>query len=225
MAELKFIKITDSSAVEDYLTQQIEAHLKKGQSVTWLLSGGSAINVALKVAEQLRSSGTRLQTLSVSLIDERFGKPGHADSNWFKLEQAGLSLPGAKLHPVLEGKGMGVTAADFEAWLKQNLVDVDYSIGLLGVGPDGHTSGILPHSPAVEAEGWVAAYEGPDFQRITTTAAALQHLSEAAVYAVGENKRQALDNLDSDLSLAEQPAQLLKQLSKVTIFNDYKGDE
>ena len=122
---------------------------------------------------------------------------------------AGFSVPGAILLPVLHGKDMPATAADFEASLKQMFERASYRIGLLGIGPDGHTSGILPYSSAVDAPGLVHAYEGGGYRRVTTTAAALAMLDEGVVFAVGEAKWPVLDKLQTNAPPAEQPAQFL----------------
>ena len=49
---------------------------------------------------------------------------------------------------------------------------------------------------------------------------ALAKLGEAVVYATGESKWPQLDRLETELTIAEQPAQTLKTVSKLTIFTD-----
>jgi hypothetical protein len=57
------------------------------------------------------------------------------------------------------------------------------------------------------------------------TAPAITRLDEAVVYAIGENKWPVLAQLaQSDLPLTDQPAQVLKRVRIVTIFNDHTGD-
>lgn len=201
-----------------YLAEKISSQLQESKTVLWLLSGGSAIAVAVAAAEHLK--GQDLAGLTVSLIDERYGQPGHPDSNWRQLETAGFNLPGATLHPVLTGVDQPATATTYADFLKNQFSAVDFRLGLLGIGPDGHTSGILPHSPAVTAPGLVCAYDGPDYQRVTTTPAALACLDEAVIYATGPAKWSVLDRLETDAPVADQPAQALKSVSKLTIFTD-----
>jgi 6-phosphogluconolactonase/glucosamine-6-phosphate isomerase/deaminase len=186
------------------------------------LAGGSAIAVAVDTAKHIKiQPGSQLV---VSLIDERYGVVGHDDSNWKQLMDSGFSLPGATLVPVLSGESFDATVANFADSLKNELSDADYSLVLLGIGPDGHTSGILPHSPAVEAKGLTFGYEWEQYMRITTTQHAIALLDEIVVYALGKNKWPVIDNLAKDLPVAEQPAQLLKPLRKVTVFNDREGE-
>ena len=216
--QLEFIPAQSPQPVAKYLASHITDQLEQSRSVLWLLSGGSCISVAVETAELLKSHD--LTNLTVSLVDERYGPDNHADSNWQQLLDAGLDLPGATLHPVLTGQSQQATAEAFEAFLLHQFANTDYHLGLMGIGPDGHTSGILPHSPAVQAPGLVFAYDGGAFQRITTTAEALTHLSEAVVYVVGRQKWFLLDQLETDLTIAEQPAQALKLIRKVAVFTD-----
>ena len=60
---------------------------------------------------------------------------------------------------------------------------------------------------------------------MTTTPAALARLDEAVVYALGESKWPVIDQLEDDLPLNDQPAQALKQIPKLTIFNDHRGEK
>jgi 6-phosphogluconolactonase/glucosamine-6-phosphate isomerase/deaminase len=101
---------------------------------------------------------------------------------------------------------------------------VSYSIALAGMGPDGHIFGVKPHSPSVESQADVVAYKWDDYNRITPTINLIKRLDEVLVYAMGAEKHKQLDDLASDLSPQEQPAQFLKKLQKVTIFNDYIGE-
>ncbi|HEY6736784.1 MAG TPA: 6-phosphogluconolactonase [Candidatus Saccharimonadia bacterium] len=216
---MKFSLATTITPVADVLAETLMARLARGR-VLWLLSGGSCIGVAVAAADRLRATGVNLADLTVSLIDERYGAAGHPDSNWAQLQAAGMSLPGAKLAPVLTGGTMDHTAAQFAAMFEHHLKN-SYCLGLLGIGPDGHIAGIKPHSPAVTATGFVSAYDWSDYQRITATGHTLAKLDEIMVYAVGEAKWPVLDALEHrNLPAAEQPAQLIKHHPAVTIFTD-----
>jgi 6-phosphogluconolactonase/glucosamine-6-phosphate isomerase/deaminase len=221
--QIEFIPATSPQPPAQYAAEKILAQLGQHRTVLWLLSGGSAIATAAATAQLL--AGRDLSGLTVSLIDERYGPAGHPDSNWQQLQAAGLELPGATLHPVLTGATQSDTAEAFAAFLQDQFDTADYRLGLLGIGPDGHTSGIMPHSPAATAPGLVCSYDGGQYQRLTTTPRALKHLHEAVVYAAGEAKWPVLDRLETDLPIAEQPAQALKQIPRLTIFTDRPESE
>jgi len=216
--QMQFILASTPEPAGKYVADVISAQLAGNRSVLWLVSGGSAVSVAVVAAKHL--VGHDLSRLTVSLIDERYGPVGHADSNWRQLADAGFMPAGATRHPVLDGSSDAKTTEVFNEFLHIQFARNDFHLGLLGIGPDGHTSGILPHSPAVTAPELVASYDGGAFRRITTTPHALSHLSEAVVYAVGSGKWPVLDRLETDLPVAEQPAQALKSVPKLTIFTD-----
>ena len=218
---MEFKTKIDPNEVVKYLNQQLSKTLNANKTVLWLVPGGSAIDIAVQVSKQLGSQD--LGRLSVSLTDERFGPVGHKDSNWQQLSETGFALSGANLYPVLQGQDQAATAESFASWLRDALQKCDYKLGFFGIGPDGHTSGILPNSPAVNEPALVCAYAGGAFQRITTTPPALRQLDEAVVFASGDAKWPVLKQLaEEDLALTEQPAQILKSIPKVTIFTDYQ---
>jgi 6-phosphogluconolactonase/glucosamine-6-phosphate isomerase/deaminase len=216
--QLEVVSADSPTAAGEYAAGLIAGQLAQSRTVLWLLSGGSAMEVAVAAAQVLE--GENLSGLMVSLIDERYGQVGHADSNWHQLSAAGFRLTGATLHPVLTGAPAAQTASDYEAWLRAQFDIADFRLGLLGIGGDGHTAGILPHSPAVTAPGLVYAYAGPDYQRITLTGRALARLSEAVVYVAGQSKWPLLDQLETVLDPADQPAQLLKAVPRLTLYTD-----
>jgi 6-phosphogluconolactonase/glucosamine-6-phosphate isomerase/deaminase len=217
-------KIENNTPVTEFIVERITNNLHAGKQVLWLICGGSAEAIAIAVSKQLYGKDLRL--LTVSLTDERYGAVGHTDSNWQQLVDGGFDVPGAALVPVLIAglDDCTLTAEKFNDNLRGLLSQADYKLGLFGIGSDGHTAGILPHSPAVTAAGYATCYEGPDYQRITMTPHAISKLDEAVVYAVGQPKWPVIDNFDVDAILDDQPAQALKHVPLLTICNDRKGD-
>lgn len=219
---MDFRKVDSGEPVAQYIAEEINVKLSSGQKVLWLIPGGSAIEIVIKVTKFLN---TELKNLTVSLTDERYGPTGHQDSNWQQLLSNGFALAGANLYPVLVNKSLEETTSDFDKFLEQQLQVNDFKVGLFGMGADGHTSGILPGSTAVSSNRFADSYTGPDYTRITTTPKAIAMLNEAIVFATGESKHLALDNLSNDLPSKVQPAQILKQVPRLIVYNDYKGDK
>ena len=217
---MHIIQANDLRGVVEHIVQSITAQLAHGQKVLWLVSGGSAVEAAATASHQLRSvDGSKV---SITLMDERYGPVGHADENWQQLLDAGFEVPDATLYRPLTGAGHEETTAQFEAWLERALAESDYVIGLFGIGADGHTAGIKPHSEAIGTDTLAAGYVGDDFARITITPACLKRVDEAVVQVFGEAKHAAVRSLlHEQIEPAEQPAQLLKSIPNVTLYTDY----
>lgn len=220
--QIEFKKIISTDEVAEYIANNIKLHLDNNEKVFWLVAGGSSISIAVEASKIL--TGTKLNNLSVSLTDERYGPIGHKDSNWQQLLDSGFSLQGAQLIPVLEGDNLDNTTMSYAGMLASQLKDCDFSVGLFGIGSDGHTSGILPGSPAVASKALAVWYDGGDFKRITTTLQTIIKLDEVVAFAVGKQKWPVLDKLDRDISADIMPAQQLKQVHKLVVFNDRRGE-
>jgi 6-phosphogluconolactonase/glucosamine-6-phosphate isomerase/deaminase len=218
-----FRQISSYEQVVQYLYETMQNRLGRGQKILWLVPGGSAMQIAVETAEQLRDT-KNLSNLCITLTDERYGPPGHKDSNWRQLADKGFVLERARLQPVLSGKDLETTAKEYSDFLNSQLKYCDYSIALAGLGADGHIFGIKPGSHAISSGEDVIGYKWNDYTRITPTANLLERLDEILIYATGEEKWPQLDKLKTDQSVNEQPAQILKQLKNVIIFNDHKGE-
>lgn len=208
-------------AASEHIAKVISEHLHAGQKVTWIISGGSGMKVVLKVAELLAT--TNLSNLRVTLSDERFGPVGHPDENWQQLLDAGFSMPGALLYRPLSGADQSTTTRLFDTWLAEHITTADFTIGLFGIGSDGHTAGIKPHSSAAIATSWADSYTGNDFERITMTPYAIRGIDEAVTQASGLDKVPALRTLlHETVNIKEQPAQILKVIPVSTLYSDNK---
>lgn len=215
---MKFIKIDSLQPIVDDLSRELNKILQHGGKALWLLSGGSAVDIAVKVRDTLPVT----KGLTVMQVDERFGPVEHRDSNWQKLLEAGFNTKGIDCQPVLQnGLPPDKTAKNYEKKLADELAKAHFAVGLFGIGADGHTAGILPGSPAVDSPKLVESYEAKDFKRITITPAAIAKLDLAFVYVVGEEKREVLENLQKDLPVSEQPAQALKLAKAAYVYNEW----
>lgn len=207
------------------LYDRLIEELQTGDQVLWLVPGGSNIPLAADISKRLPEDLTK--NLRIYLTDERYGEVWHADSNTRQLEEAGFDPKQATMVPVLSGDlSLQETTEHFADALADAFASSDVVIGQFGMGPDGHIAGILPGTPAVSSEDLAVGYQTDTFTRITMTFEAIKHVDVAFVYAFGDAKRPALENLlNEDLSLDEQPAQIIKQLPEAYVFNDQIGEE
>ena len=202
------------------LAMALKTALEQGKRVLWFFSGGSNIPLTVRIIGRLPAELTK--NLVIMPVDERFGPVGHADSNVQQLLDAGFDSKRATFVPVLDGSDETTTVRRFSDHLTNFLAKSDAVIGQLGMGADGHIAGILPHSPAIGAQGQVAIYDGSDGRRrVTPTFGVLQKLTATYLFAYGSSKKAALEQLRNDtLPLAEQPAQILKDMPNVYVYND-----
>lgn len=218
---LQFVNSTTEGTIA--LTGRLRAELSNGLNVLWLVSGGSNIPLEVETMKALPAELTA--NLTVALTDERFGPVGHADSNWHQLEAAGFDLQQATKVPMLIGfDDLDATVASYNTVLQSLLAHNQVVLGQFGMGPDGHIAGILPHTPAVTATGLAFGYHTDTYDRITSTFTALKYCTVAYLFAFGEAKHEQLQKLQQqDLPLAEQPAQMLKELPEIYVYNDLIG--
>lgn len=218
---MKLITDPNDNKIVEYITTVISDKLRSGETVLWLVPGGSAMKIAVKVLANLEDEDTAL--LCITLTDERFGRPGHDDENWMQLDKLGFNTRTINAYRVLRGEDSETTAIEFSNKLEQMYAGFSYRIGLFGMGADGHTAGIKPNSPAISSGMLAAAYTGDDFERVTMTTYAISQLDEVVLYAHGADKSDQINKLlEEDIELEQQPAQVLKQVGVSTIFTDYK---
>lgn len=139
------------------------------------------------------------------IVDERCVDPEDDRSN-FKMIRDTLvvhsDIPENQVHPI---KAMSPTAdVDYETELKETLAwrekghdRLDYT--LLGMGGDGHTASLFPHSPALTSGGrLILANSGPAVtppNRVTMTFDLLNASRFIAVMITGEKKRAMIAKL------------------------------
>lgn len=217
---MNIIKTTSNEAAIRRLSNILNAAIYLHKHIVWFVSGGSAVPIAVEVQKRLKST----DGLLILQADERFGPVDHPDSNWLKLKQAGFDPKKGNNIPILRGKDLKHTTAEYNRVVEAALAKSNFSVALLGIGPDGHTAGIMPHSQAVTSSDYVYGYEWADFMRITITPRVFQRMHMAVVYAMGDAKKEALKKLMNDnVSIGSEPAQVLKGVEDVWIYNDQIG--
>ncbi len=222
---MEFIKATGWQRGIKDLSARLVLELKAGKKVLWLVGGGSNIKASVQVMASLPEELT--QSLSIFMTDERFGEVGHVHSNARQLVDEGFHQKDAVFVPMLQpGFSMEETSERYGQALERAVDHADIVIAQSGIGPDGHIAGILPHSVAVKASGWVTSYEAPHYMRMTMTFDALRHIDAAYYIAMGDDKKPALTQLrDESLSLDDQPSQILKEIPEAYIYNDQIGQK
>jgi 6-phosphogluconolactonase len=200
---------------------------------TVALSGGSTPRAMFSLlAEQPFADTVPWSSIYVFWGDERCVPPDHADSNYRMTNETLLSkvpvpaqnifrIPAEAPEPERAAEVYAATLSKF--FLAEpgttktgtaplsNLPRID--LVFLGMGPDGHTASLFPHSVALQAgeQIVVANYvEKFNAHRITLTAATINNARNVTFLAAGEDKAETLKNvLEGSYQPDLYPSQLI----------------
>lgn len=163
--------------------------------------------------------------------DERFVASDHEDSN-FRMAKETLFGPAGvendKIHRVRTELGdPELAAADYQQQLEAVVTKREqgvpvFDVILLGMGADGHTASLFPHTSALaETERFVAPNFVPlmDTWRVTLTPAILLAATTVFVLVTGGEKSAALAAvLEGPENVNTYPSQLLRRRTKATAW-------
>lgn len=126
--------------------------------------------------------------IRVFFADERCVPPDHPMSNYGMVHEALLAhVPVAEVYR-MRGEDDPETAARTYAELFAAHAPLGLHCALLGMGADGHTASLFPHSSALESSDTVTWIERPDATRITLTRPVLDSAEVALFYVTGADK-------------------------------------
>jgi 6-phosphogluconolactonase len=185
--------------------------LAAGTTPKVVLTGGG---VGIAMLEQIRATAARDAVdwgrVEFYWGDERFLPPGDPERNETQARAALLDhvrVDPEKVFPMGADTGTGPAGAEpaaeaYAALLARAARPEDdgpvpsFDVLLLGMGGEGHTASVFPHSPAVyETERPVVAVHGcpkPPPTRISLTLPAIRRAAEVWVIATGEAKAAAV---------------------------------
>ena len=161
--------------------------------------------------------------------DDRAVSPDDELSNYRMARQALLDQVDARVHRIAtESDDLERAAADYEATLRGLGTRLD--IVLLGLGDDGHTASLFPHSPQLEVKNqWVTATPvatlEPHVRRITLTFEAINAVRHAWFLVTGKGKAARVrDILRGPRNIAQWPAQGVDlQAGETVWFMDFSA--
>lgn len=214
--------VKDSGEGVDYLKKLLYS-VVDAKTVLFLSGGKTPRDAYSQLAlEQKINPG------AVAMVDERVGVKNHPVSNERMIKETGLLsyfkkkkipfYPILRLHP----KGVG---SNYNSKVKYLLKHFSKSVGILGVGEDGHTAGIpaRTQNSKLKTQNYVERvddFPGEFKKRITLTFQALSQMDLLIVLVLGENKKLALQKIFKKRSLSEIPARFFvkKDISPKTIL-------
>lgn len=199
--------------------------------VLLLVSGGSALKILSYVYL------TRCGHMTIGLVDERISD-NVKDRNMTALEATGFFRLVKHAHPVFLSVKQEVTLPrsarqyeeDLRSWRKNHL---DGKIVVIaGIGPDGHTAGIMPfpNDPEqfrklFEGREWVVGYDAGEKSqfphRVTLTNTFLRQADAVVVFACGREKKEAIERtLESEGNLHQTPARIVREMKHVGLYTN-----
>jgi 6-phosphogluconolactonase len=199
------VEALSEAAAHEFVRCAGEAIAARGR-FTVALSGGSTPKrlYQLLTAEPFRS---RVDWGRVECFwgDERCVPPDHPDSNYRMAREAmlaHLSIPAEHVHRIeAERSDRDAAARDYETVLagvfgvRAGVEPPALDLILLGMGPDGHTASLFPHTQALnETKRWVVPNHVPQLNtdRLTLTRPILNRAREVLFLLAGADKAERL---------------------------------
>ena len=201
----------------EIVVERINTALETRGICTLALAGGSTPK---PVYEALSLLNLPWERLHIFWGDERYVSRDHPDSNQGMARQAWLDkidIPPENIHPMpTDSQDAVLDAQKYETQLRQwfNLTGSEFptfDLILLGMGDDGHTASLFPHTAALDVGDRSITVGDKDGQpRITFTVPLINHARCVLFLVSGESKRPALAQVFAEVGDARAyPSRLI----------------
>jgi 6-phosphogluconolactonase len=178
---------------------KIKTAIQERGQCSLVLSGG---NTPKPLYEALSAQSLPWEVIQIFWGDERYVPADHPDSNQRMARHAWLDrvkIPAANIHTMpTAASEPTVDAQKYETELRQwfqlppGEIPI-FDVVLLGMGDDGHTASLFPHTEALEVIDRLVTVGNKDGQpRLTLTAAAINRSRCVVFLVAGASKRPAL---------------------------------
>lgn len=202
----------------EVVVAKIQTAIAERGQCTIALSGGSTPK---PLYEALATQDLPWDKLHVFWGDERYVPADHPDSNEGMARKAWLDrvqIPAANIHPMpTEAADPAIAAQDYESHLRDVLQASGSAfpaldVILLGLGDDGHTASLFPHTEALQVQERLITVGNKDGQPRLTFTAPLINAGRCVVFVVaGTNKQAALKEIFAPAADAmTYPARLIQ---------------
>lgn len=183
----------------DLILSSMKTAIQERGLFTIALSGGSTPK---PLYEALATKQLPWDKIHVFWGDERYVPADHPDSNQLMARRAWLDrvdIPDSNIHPMPTDEADPAAAArKYEEHLREffqiqvgEIAALD--LILLGMGDDGHTASLFPHTEALSVRDQLITVGNKDAQpRITFTVPLINHAGCVMFVVAGANKRPAL---------------------------------
>ncbi len=220
-------------AAGKYLNELLRDAIDGNKQVLLALSGGSCLNLLSHIDIDSLSSN-----VTITVLDERYSQDPKVN-NTAQIISRGFVESIRMKHinfvdmRVKDNESQGNLESRFnevlDNWIKKNPGGV--IIATLGMGADGHTSGIISNTEGFQElfdgenkNKYVVAYTAKnEFPlRVTTTMHFLRKIDKGILLVLGDEKMEALSRMMSENGdLSETPAKIYKEIpGEIRLFTD-----
>lgn len=219
---IRLVDANDRGALAQALATQVadwlKAALLSNDRASLAVSGGRTPALFFEVLSRCELPWSRVD---VTLVDERWVAPDHADSNERMVREHLLQGLAAQARFV-GMKTAAATAVAGQAECESALATIHWPLDvvILGMGNDGHTASLFPEAETLEQAmdlentSYCVAVQPPaaPHERMTLTRVRLAQARHVVIYAVGEDKAETLEKvLAAPERLSEMPVRAFMQ--------------
>ena len=204
----------------DLISERARVAITARGRFTLALSGGSSVrSVYARLAAEPGIDWTKV---FLFLVDERFVEPTNPYSNFALVKESLIdrlpSLPASNVFSVpTDAPTPDEGARQYEAAIRRFFALEEgewprFDLCINGMGPDGHTASLFPHSPALSVIDRIAVMNhaglSPWVDRVTLTFPALNHARCVLFLAGGAKKAEMLKAiLEGERDVSRRPSQ------------------
>ncbi len=186
---------TVTFAAEHWCEVCNEAVLERGQAFVALSGGSTPRAIFQKLSTSPLNAQIPWDKIHFFWSDERSVTPSHPDSNYHMAMESGLKnmrIPPSHIHRMHAEEEIATGAKNYEELIIQIVPDAIFDLIMLGMGDDGHTASLFPHTEALTVtDHLIVANHIPQKNtwRMTMTYACINSARHIALYVIGASKQ------------------------------------
>lgn len=191
-------------AAKHWVQQAREAINRRGSFYVALSGGSTPKAIYGELSQPALSNEVDWSCVHLFWSDERAVPPDHPESNYHMAMEAGLrklSIPSHQIHRMEAETSIETHAKEYEQLIQQDMGGSLFDLVMLGVGEDGHTASLFPHTKALEMDETsgplIVANFVPKLNswRMSFTFRAINESRLAVFYAIGAAKQAILQKV------------------------------